>query len=56
MPFLNLCFVQIFIAPDWFFFVSFSVFISSKIETEKLTKNKKEIYKLCLKVKDEKNI
>ena len=26
------------------------------IKTEKLTKNKKEIYKLCLKIKDEKNI
>ena len=26
------------------------------VKTEKLTKNKKEIYKLCLKVKDEKNI
>ena len=26
------------------------------IKTENLTKNKKEIYKLCLKIKDEKNI
>ncbi len=26
------------------------------VKTEKLTKNKKEIYKLCLKIKDEKNI